>query len=190
MVKTLATTVALLALAGCGGGGSTAHGGGGNNPPSEPSTKVKPRPGGLPANAWVIVRQEARGGGNIAVVRQNARSPGNARVVVHQDARSESPSGRLNLSLRAPLPPIYLRVSTNPPARINLNGRVLCRDIDTGASVSSDIDAADEHGQLEMAVPHPPGAKPGWDCHVSIDFAASTDAGHTTSATAELLVAR
>ena len=111
-------------------------------------------------------------------------------MVVHQDARSETPSGRLNLSLKAPLPPIHLRVSTNPPARIKLNGRVVCQDSNTGASVSTDIDATDDHGRLEMAVPHPPGAKPGWDCHVSVDFAASTDAGHTTSATAELLVAR
>lgn len=189
MAKTLATTVALLALAGCGGGGSTGHEGGGNNPPSERSTTVKPRPR-VPTNARVVVRQEARGGGNIAVVRQNARSPGDARVVVRQDARSETPSGRLNLSLKAPLPPIYLRISTNPPARINLNGRVVCQDSNTGASVSTDIDATDDHGHLEMAVPHPPGAKPGWDCHVSVDFAASTDAGHTTSATAELLVAR
>jgi hypothetical protein len=111
-------------------------------------------------------------------------------VVVHQDARSETPSGRLDLSLKAPLPPIYLRVSTNPPARIKLNGRVLCQDINTGASVSTDIDATDDHGDLEMAVPRPRGAKPGWDCRVSVDFAASTESGHTTLATAELLVAR
>jgi hypothetical protein len=157
MPKLLCAGVAIVILAGCSD--SLSGPGGGNTAPPEETT---PTP--------------------------QVTIPPNARVVQRQSGRGENPSHQLGTeTLKAPLPPLYLRVTTNPPARITVTGTILCQDLNTGGSVQSDVPFTTGDGELVVAIHNPRGAKPGWECSPIISWSAQTDPGKVTLAVAELL---
>ena len=104
--------------------------------------------------------------------------------------RGENPSAAefdSAASLKPPVPTLYIRIKTEPPAEVTVNGTMLCQDLDTSASVESGVPFADGQGELVVRVPPPRGVRKGMTCDLITAGSASTDPGKITRVTSELL---
>jgi len=120
----------------------------------------------------------------------SVKVPAGARVIHRGANRGENPSADFELSsLKLPLKPLYIRIKTQPPADINVNGSILCQDINSSSSVESDLPLSDGRGELVVRVPIPRGVRKGMDCTPIFAGSASTDPGKITLVTSELLEA-
>jgi hypothetical protein len=157
--------IAGVALGGCSSETSDSAGGGDSAPPLADETETTP----------------------------SVEVPVGAKVLDRTVNRGENPSaGEFGEAamLEAPLPDLYIRITTEPAAEVFVNGSVLCEDVDSGAAVESTLPLTEGAGELVVRVRPPRGVRAGMSCHLITAGNARTDPGKITRVTSELLAAR
>ena len=98
--------------------------------------------------------------------------PPNARVLVRKASRGESPALPFTTTLKAPLPPLYVQVNSDPPAHVTVNGNVSCSNADYSQSIRADIPVSEGEGEIVVSVRPPRGLQSGMECSFGIGTAA------------------